>query len=74
MYWYHNDTDALVIEADYGTGTFNLVAIQMITSFEDNAPLPAPGTVALWKYRAIYRIRDDQVGQWIKVLEVSVKG
>jgi hypothetical protein len=74
LYWYHNDTDALVLEADYGTGTFNLVAIQMSTSFEDSAPLPAPGTVALWKYRAIYRIRDDQVGQWSKVLEVSVKG
>ena len=27
LYWYHNGTDALVIEADYGTGTFGLVAI-----------------------------------------------
>ena len=74
LYWYHNGTDALVIEADYGTGTFSVVGIQMSTHFEDSAPLPAPGTVALWKYRAIYRIRDNQVGQWSKVLEVSVKG
>jgi hypothetical protein len=74
LYWYHNGTDALVIEADYGTGTFSVVGIQMSTHFEDSAPLPPPGTVALWKYRAIYRIRDNQVGQWSKVLEVSVKG
>jgi hypothetical protein len=46
----------------------------MTTIFEDSAPLPPPGTVALWKYPAIYRIRDNQVGQWSKVLEVSVKG
>ena len=74
LYWYHNGTDALVIEADYGTGAFGLVTIQMSTSFEDSSPLPLSGTVALWKYRAIYRIRDAQVGQWSKVLEVSVKG
>jgi len=74
LYWYHNGTDALLIEADYGTGTFGLVGIQMTTRFEDSAPLPPPGTVALWRYRAIYRIRDNQVGQWSKVLDVSVKG
>ena len=74
LYWYHNGTDALLIEADYGTGSFSLVTIQMSTRFEDSAPLPSPGTVVLWKYRAIYRIRDAQVGQWSKVLEISVKG
>jgi hypothetical protein len=74
LYWRHNGTDALEIEADYGTGTFSLLTIQLSTSYEDDAPLPLPGTVALWKYRAIYRIHDAQVGQWSKVLEVSVKG
>jgi hypothetical protein len=74
LYWHHNGTDALLIEADYGTGSFSLVTIQMTTRFEDSAPLPSPGTVVLWKYRAIYRIRDAQVGQWSKVLEISVKG
>lgn len=74
LYWYHKGTDALLIEADYGTGSFGLVTIQMTTSFEDSTPLPLPGNVALWKYRAIYRIRDAQVGQWSKVLEISVKG
>ncbi len=58
LYWRHNGTDALEIEADYGTGTYNLIAVRMSISFEDSTPLPLPGTVALWKYRAIYRIRD----------------
>jgi hypothetical protein len=42
LYWYHNGTDALVIEADYGTGTFSVVGIQMSTIFEDSAPFPHP--------------------------------
>ena len=72
LYWYYHGTDALVIEANYGAGTFNLVAIQLSTRCEDGEPLPLLSTVALWKYRAIYRIRDDQVGQWSKVLQVSL--
>jgi hypothetical protein len=52
----------------------NLIAVRMSINFEDSTPLPLLGTVVLWKYRAIYRIRDTQVGQWSKVLEVSVKG
>jgi hypothetical protein len=74
LYWYHNGADALLIEADYGTGTIGLVGIQMTTRFEDGAPLLAPGTVALWRCRAIYRIRDNQVGQWRKALVLKGSG
>ena len=43
------------------------------TLFTIDTPSP-PDTVVLWKYRAIYLVRNERVGQWSQVLEVSVKG
>lgn len=74
LHWKSNSTDSLELEADHGTGNFSLLTIQHITSFQDNTELPASGTAVIWKYRAIYRIRDLQVGHWSQVLEVGVKG
>ena len=74
LHWKSNGTDALEIEADYGSGNFILISIQLSPGYQDNNPLPPAGTAALWKYRAIYRIHDKQVGQWSSVLEVGVKG
>ena len=36
--------------------------------------LVAPGTGTVWKYKAIYRLNDEQVGQWSDVASVSVMG
>lgn len=74
LYWKHNGTKALELEADHGTGTFSLQTIKISPSFEDTTPLPLPGTIALWRYRAIYHIHDEQVGQWSPILEIMVKG
>lgn len=74
LHWKSNGTDALEIEADYGTGSFKLISIQLSPGYQDNSPLPAAGTAAVWRYRAIYRIHDQQVGQWSPILEIGVKG
>jgi hypothetical protein len=37
-------------------------------------PLPAPGNSVMWKYKAIYRFHDEQVGEWSDVLSVVVGG
>ena len=74
LLWTMHGMDALEIEADRGEGHFSLYTIDTTPNHTDTTPLPPPGTVALWKYRAIYRIRDERVGQWSAVLEVSVKG
>ncbi|MCX7113490.1 MAG: hypothetical protein NTX45_26005 [Proteobacteria bacterium] len=37
-------------------------------------PLPAPGTGTVWNYKAIYRLHDEQVGQWSDVISVTVGG
>jgi hypothetical protein len=39
-----------------------LFAIDLRPDYDDTAPLPAPGQAAVWKYRAIYRLNDAQVG------------
>jgi len=74
LHWKSNNTDSLEIEADHGTGSFSLLTIQHSTNFQDNTPLPNAGTAVLWKYRAIYRIHDLQVGHWSQILEIGVKG
>lgn len=74
LHWKNNGASALELEVDRGTGSFSLLTIQMSPGYQDNTVLPASGTAVLWKYCAIYRIRDEQVGHWSQVLEVGVKG
>jgi len=74
LHWKSNSTDVIELEADHGTGTFNLLTIQLTPGYQDNTPLPTSGTAVLWKYRTIYRIHDAQIGHWSQVLEVGVKG
>ena len=67
--------DSLELLADRGDGKgFGLLTI--ITNFEytDNWPLPAPGASAVWKYKAIYRLNDAQVGEWSDVASLGVMG
>ena len=72
--WAMHGMDALELEADHGDGHFSLLTIDMTPNHIDTTPLPPAGTVVLWRYRAIYRLRDEQVGNWSQGLEVSVKG
>jgi len=50
------------------------LAFHTIPDYLDTAPLPAPGTSAVWKYKAIYRLGDEQVGQWSDVVSIPVAG
>src|SRR5205809_5622483 len=51
----------------------SFLAVDTIHDFLDTAPLP-PGASALWKYKTIYRLNDEQVGQWSDVASTSVIG
>ena len=42
--------------------------------YTDTAPLPAAGESALWRYRAIYRLGDERIGQWSNIAVTSVMG
>ncbi len=67
--------DSLEVLVDRGDGK-GLLQLCIITIFEftDNTPLPAPGASAAWKYKAIYRVNDAQVGEWSDVATIGVMG
>ena len=41
-----------------------------LLAYLDTATLPAPGAGAVWRYKAIYRLHDEQVGQWSDSISV----
>jgi len=71
--WKKQGMDAIEIEVDRGSG-FVFLAIDTVPDYADTAPLPAAGASAVWKYRAIYRLDDERVGQWSDVASISVMG
>ena len=71
--WPKGDADAIEIWADRGDGQgFSLATVASGADYTDTTPTPATG--AVWKYKAIYRLRDAQVGQWSGVVSVAVGG
>jgi len=72
--WVKQGMDGLEILVDRGTGTFAFLAFDTIPDYLDTAALPAPGASAVWKYKAIYRLGDEQVGQWSDEVRISVMG
>jgi hypothetical protein len=41
---------------------------------DKQTPLPAAGTSAVWKYKAIYLYKGEQAGQWSEELSITVYG
>ncbi|KAF0181118.1 MAG: hypothetical protein FD161_424 [Limisphaerales bacterium] len=73
--WIKGQADALEFWVDRDNGTFVFfLAIDTVPDYGDTFALPAPGQTALWKYKAIYRIGDEQVGQWSDVVSQAVQG
>lgn len=73
--WPKQGMDSLELWADRGDGKgFGQVTFTTNTDYADNAPLPAAGASAVWKYKGIYRFNDQQVGQWSDVATIGVMG
>ena len=70
--WTKQGMDGVEIWVDRGTGTFAFLAVDTVPDYLDTAPLPAPGASAAWKYKAIYRLSDEPVGQWSDMASISV--
>jgi hypothetical protein len=43
-------------------------------NYTDNSPLPAQGKSAVWKYKIIYKYKDEQVGKWSDEISITVTG
>ena len=73
--WSKGKAGAIEIWADRSDGNgFSFFTINTEPDTSDNTPLPATGTGINWKYKAIYRLHDEQVGQWSDVLSILAGG
>ena len=63
--------DMTEIEVDRGSG-YTLLTMDTTPDYLDTTPLPTPA--ARWKYRAIYRVGDQRVGQWSDEVGITVGG
>ena len=63
----------LEIQVDRGDGKgFVFLTYHTTPNYTDTQPFPA--VHAKWKYRAIYRVGDFQVGIWSNTVEITVGG
>jgi hypothetical protein len=63
--------DMCELQVDRGDGKgFVLLAFDTTPGYTDTQPFPA--APAIWTYRAIYRVDDNQVGQWSLPVSVTV--
>jgi hypothetical protein len=65
--------DSMELQKDWGDGKgFVYLATLTGVTFKDTAHLPAARTV--WTYRIIYRVANQQIGQWSNSVAVAVGG
>ena len=67
--WVKGQADAVRIETDKGAGAWSFLAIDSVPHYTDTTPITAP---AVWKYRVIYIMADEMVGQWSDVVSINV--
>ena len=72
--WTKGDAAALEIWVDRGDGNFALLAINTEPYTVDKGDLPAPGSSQIWRYKAIYLLHDERVGQWSDIISATVNG
>ena len=63
--------DMIQLQVDRGQGYADLTW-DTTPGYTDTQPFPA--TLTTWKYRAIYRVGDDQVGLWSAEVGIAVGG
>jgi hypothetical protein len=69
--WKKNGMDAIEIWVDRNNSNhFELSDIDIKPNYTDNFPLPEDA--ALWRYKAIYRKDNQQVGIWSDIISIAV--
>ncbi len=73
--WGKQQMPQLEICVDRGEGKgWETVVTSNQAHFLDQHPLPAAGSSAVWRYKAIYKLKDVQTGQWCEPVSISVMG
>ena len=73
--WTKGSSDGVDIWKDDGKGGgFHYLGRDNKSPFADKSDLPLGAATALWKYKLIYVVNDEPVGDYSAVQEVTVKG
>ena len=71
--WNKGKASAVEIWVDRtNANNFVLFSVNTKPNVTDLTPLPAGGSGALWKYKAIYHLDDQPVGLWSNIISVTV--
>ena len=70
--WTKNGMTALEIHVDRGDG-YELLEVDTNPNYKDTFALET-GTSAIWKYKAVYRKKDNRVGQWSDEVSFTATG
>jgi len=72
--WKKGKFDGIKIHVDRGSGKFEFLAIDTHPDYLDTYPLPELGKAEIWKYMAIYLKKDEPIGDWSEVVQITVTG
>lgn len=67
--WKKQGLTSLEIQVDRGTG-WTFLPMDTVPNYLDTAPIPP--TPAVWRYKAVYRLNDNAVGQWSDIATITV--
>lgn len=67
--WTKSGADSVYIEVDRGSGNWEFLAVDSVPHYTDKTPVAQH---SVWKYRAIYLIKDERVGQWSDPASIAV--
>jgi len=65
--------DGFQVWKDTGMG-YTLINVSTTANFTDSATLPAKGTGVVWKYKIIYVLKNEPIGNWSAEIAISVLG
>ena len=71
--WKKYSYAGIVIEKDSGNG-FTVLDKDINPNFTDNTAMPPQGQSALWRYRAMYFLKDERIGDWSDIVTIAVTG
>jgi hypothetical protein len=70
--WKKQSMQGIKIYVDRTGNGYEFLAIDTQPNYLDNSPLPSVGTSAIWKYKAVYILHDEEVGEYSDEVSITV--
>jgi hypothetical protein len=70
--WKKQSMQGIRIYVDRTGNGYEFLATDTQPDYLDKAPLPTAGTSAIWKYKAVYILQDEEVGEYSDEVSITV--